>query len=171
MRKKPIVVRTSRAGVVLKQFILADAKPLFELIDRNREHLSRWGDRTGKKYPSLVSVERSISRPPQLSRLRLGIWSGLCLVGNIDLAPMTNAETCRNDLAEVGYWVGSEFCRQGFATVATVALTERALYKMGFLAILARVHKKNGASRRVLERAGFQLEKTSHTFFYFAREE
>ncbi len=171
MDTERIIVPTSRPEVVLKQFIPEDAVLLFELIDRNRAHLSQRGDETGKKYPSLVSVERSITHPPQPSRFRFGIWSDAPLTGSINLTPMTNAATYRDDLAEIGYWTGGEFCRQGFATLATTTLAEYALYTMGFIAVLARVHKKNRVSQRVLEYAGFYLEKIDDTLFYFAREE
>lgn len=174
MRKRQrVVLRTPLPGVVLKQFVPTDAEPLFELVDQNRDHLAhlgQWDDNTTEKYPGFESVRRSITHPPIPSKLRLGIWRNRCLIGTVNLSPMTNAYTDQNDLANIGYWISEEFCGQGLATTAVMALVKYAFQRMGILTVLAQVHKENVTSQRVLERVGFRMECTEGDSLHFSLE-
>jgi ribosomal-protein-alanine N-acetyltransferase len=60
--------------------------------------------------------------------------------------------------AELGYWLGEEHWNKGIATEAVKALTEYILSKFHIYRIQARVFDWNGASRRVLEKAGYRME-------------
>jgi RimJ/RimL family protein N-acetyltransferase len=55
---------------------------------------------------------------------------------------------------EIGYWLGKEFWRKG---LATLALTRFLAEVNGARPIYARVAEDNLASRRVLEKCGFQI--------------
>ena len=169
MNKRKIVL-TARKGVILKQLIPADALPLFSLIRRNRRHLNRCGETTSRKYPSLKSVRDSILRPLIPSRVRFGIWKDGRLMGSANLTAMTNAETMRNDIAEIGYWVGQEFCGDGLATTAVEALAGYGMRRMRFDCIVAQTRKDNVASRKVLRKAGFRWEITVGKYLHYGRE-
>jgi ribosomal-protein-serine acetyltransferase len=56
---------------------------------------------------------------------------------------------------EIGYWVHSDFTGRGYATAATVALTEVALSLDGIEKVAIRHDARNRASARVAERAGY----------------
>jgi ribosomal-protein-serine acetyltransferase len=56
---------------------------------------------------------------------------------------------------EVGYWVHSDFTGRGYATAATVALTEVALSLPTVEKVAIRHDARNRASARVAERAGY----------------
>ncbi len=58
---------------------------------------------------------------------------------------------------EIGYWVATSKTGQGFATEATLALTELG-FSLGLVRIEIRCDAKNIRSRAVAERAGFTLE-------------
>ncbi len=60
--------------------------------------------------------------------------------------------------AELGYWLGEEQWNKGIATEAVKALTEYVLSKFHIYRVQARVFDWNGASCRVLEKAGYRLE-------------
>ena len=60
--------------------------------------------------------------------------------------------------AEVGYWLGEPFWRQGIATHALRALTEYAFATFDLVRLYALVAEWNLASARVLEKCGFTLE-------------
>ncbi len=60
--------------------------------------------------------------------------------------------------AEVGYWVGEEFWGRGIATAALVAVSDYALTEFDICRLYAHVFEWNGASARVLEKAGYSLE-------------
>ncbi|XXY19772.1 GNAT family protein [Sorangium sp. So ce216] len=60
--------------------------------------------------------------------------------------------------AEIGYWLGAPHWGRGLATQAVVALTRYGLEQLGLERIQAGVFDWNGASARVLEKAGYAYE-------------
>jgi RimJ/RimL family protein N-acetyltransferase len=57
---------------------------------------------------------------------------------------------------ELGYWVGVPFWGQGFATEAARAVIDYAFSSLGHETLEAGARVSNPASRRVLEKCGFQ---------------
>jgi len=62
--------------------------------------------------------------------------------------------------AEIGYWLGAAYWGRGIATEAVTFVTNWAFDAHGLLRIFAQPFATNLASRRVLEKAGYQLEGT-----------
>ena len=60
--------------------------------------------------------------------------------------------------AEIGYWLGEEFWGRGIATDALVAVTDYAFANFDLCRLFAHVFDWNGASARVLEKAGYVFE-------------
>lgn len=60
--------------------------------------------------------------------------------------------------AELGYWIGVAYWRQGYASEAAVALVRHAHEALGCTRIVARCVARNGASAAVLRRAGLVRE-------------
>jgi RimJ/RimL family protein N-acetyltransferase len=60
--------------------------------------------------------------------------------------------------AEVGYWLGEKFWGQGIATEALRAISEHAFASYDLCRLYAHVFEWNGASARVLEKAGYTFE-------------
>jgi RimJ/RimL family protein N-acetyltransferase len=58
--------------------------------------------------------------------------------------------------SELGYWVGVPFWGQGFATEAARAVIDHAFGNLGHGVLEAGARVSNPASRRVLEKCGFQ---------------
>jgi RimJ/RimL family protein N-acetyltransferase len=79
------------------------------------------------------------------------------VIGGIGLHPRSGLERYT---AEVGYWIGPAHWGAGFATEALAALVERALAETETQRFEGRVFAWNGASGRVLEKAGFVREGT-----------
>jgi RimJ/RimL family protein N-acetyltransferase len=61
-------------------------------------------------------------------------------------------------MAEVGYWLGRRFWGRGIATEALRAVTAHAFAAYDIDRVEARVFAWNGASTRVLEKAGYARE-------------
>ncbi|RAI37734.1 GNAT family N-acetyltransferase [Rhodoplanes roseus] len=61
-----------------------------------------------------------------------------------------------DDTAEIGYWLGAAHWGRGYATEASRALVDHAFTEHGVEAIVAGARTSNPASRRVLEKCGFQ---------------
>ena len=60
--------------------------------------------------------------------------------------------------AEIGYWLGEEFWGRGVATDALIAVTDHAFANYDICRLYAHVFEWNGASARVLEKAGYEFE-------------
>lgn len=77
-------------------------------------------------------------------------------MGGIGLKPLKDVEA---RTMGVGYWLGREFRGHGYTTEAVRGLSKWAFETFPQLRRLeAEVHEGNGASARVLEKAGFQAE-------------
>jgi RimJ/RimL family protein N-acetyltransferase len=62
----------------------------------------------------------------------------------------------RQDAPEIGYWLGVPYWGQGFATEAVRAVIDHAFGDRRFETLQAGARVSNPASRRVLEKCGFQ---------------
>ena len=58
--------------------------------------------------------------------------------------------------AEIGYWIGRHYWGRGYATEAARAVIDHAFGDLGHDALQAGARVSNPASRRVLEKCGFQ---------------
>ena len=76
------------------------------------------------------------------------------LAGSVGLDPRTDIERVSS---EIGYWLGVDFRGRGIATAAVRTLTRHA-HDLGFTRVYATAFAENGASRRVLEKAGYDFE-------------
>ena len=76
-------------------------------------------------------------------------------VGGIGLAAGRDVERFS---AEVGYWLGEAVWGRGLATAAVRAVTEYGFGRLGLHRIFALPFAHNGASIRVLEKAGYRFE-------------
>ena len=64
--------------------------------------------------------------------------------------------TLRADGPEIGYWIGVPYWGNGYATEAARALVDHAFGELGYEELRAGARVTNPASRRVLEKCGFQ---------------
>jgi RimJ/RimL family protein N-acetyltransferase len=62
----------------------------------------------------------------------------------------------RGGLPEIGYWLGVPFWGNGYATEAARALIDHAFADLGHEVVISGARVSNPASRRVLEKCGFQ---------------
>jgi len=61
---------------------------------------------------------------------------------------------------EIGYWIDTQYSKQGYITESTKALTDFAFTQLGAKRIEIRCDSKNSESRRIPEKLGFTLEGT-----------
>lgn len=64
--------------------------------------------------------------------------------------------TLQDETPELGYWLGVPYWGKGYATEAVHALIDYAFADLGHTALQAGARVTNPASRRVLEKCGFQ---------------
>ncbi len=99
-------------------------------------------------------VNRNIhSSKHKANNLTLAIEVAGKLAGGIGLM-----EIVKGHKAVIGYWLAMEYWSQGITTQAVRLLVDHAFQEYALLRIEAGVFDGNLASRKVLERNGFQME-------------
>jgi RimJ/RimL family protein N-acetyltransferase len=141
------VLETAR--LVLRAPTFDDAKALATLVnDRRIAEMT-----TRIPYPNtladtegfLATVNRGNGETAFLITARDGTLLGVCGI------------SCRSGQPpEIGYWLGVPYWGHGFATEAARAVIDHAFADLGYDALVSGARVSNPASRRVLEKCGFQ---------------
>ncbi|WP_347108708.1 GNAT family N-acetyltransferase [Paenarthrobacter sp. S56] len=145
------------APLSIRILSLADAGPLAAAYARNAAHLAPWEPLRDDSFSTLQGQRESILG--KLAHLASGsevpwvILSGDDVIGTITLTGIVRGPFLN---AHVGYWVDRGMTGQGVAGGALQAVMELASMSLGLHRIQAAVLGHNGASRTVLERAGFE---------------
>ena len=81
-----------------------------------------------------------------------------CPIGSIELLIHPNSNHWWGEgSAELGYWIGEAYQGRGYATEASKVLIKRAFDDLGIERIFASYKCENAASKRVLEKLGFEF--------------
>ena len=141
-------------GVVLRAWHRADGPPLVALLDDDDE-IRRWLPIIPQPY-TLADAEEYIAgtrvATTDGTAVRLAVVADGHLAGSVDL----RLGTVRT--AQIGYWVAAGFRGRGLATAATRLLCDFGFKRLDLDRIELNAEVANTASRRVAERAGFELE-------------
>ena len=137
------------SDIVLQDFTLENKDQLFELIDRNREHLRDWlfwVDFTKTPEDSLNFIESVMISNEQKKSLVLGMWRGNELLGAVFLVNI------QDEFAELGYWICQEEQGKGYITVASQALINFTFENYAIAAIRIKCVAANTHSHAVIRR-------------------
>ena len=137
-----------------------DAEAFYDLIDRNRTHLTQHGDWTDLGDATPESVHASLSNLDE-RHAQFGIWLDGRLIGRTDL----NARTPGNFV--LSYWLGREFTGKGYATAACKALMAFGKAELSATNVYTGVTKGNVMSEALLARLGFQAIEDRGTYTRF----
>ena len=153
-------IATAMPTLRLVTLTSADATTYYELVDRNRKHLTQHGDWTDLGEATPESVIESLHNPDGRDA-RFGIWLDGRLIGRADL----NARTPGNVV--LSYWLGHEFTGEGYATAACKALIAYGKAELGATNVYAGVTKGNTKSEALLGRLGFRAieDRGAYTLF------
>ena len=110
----PIVLTIDE--LTIRTLEVEDTEALFDLIDRNREHLSQFGEATAKDNPDIQAVGMGIVNPHPPQLIRFGVWNSE-LAGSVDLYPVAGA-------IQFAYFLGKEFQGKGYMTRAVIRLLD-----------------------------------------------
>ena len=141
------VLETER--LILRAPRLGDAKTVAKLANDRRiadntariPHPYRLAD--AKEF--IAASNRTGGEPIFLMTLANGTVIGACGIAQLD---------GRNP--EIGYWLGVRHWGKGYATEAVRAVIDHAFSHLGYDALQSAARVTNPASRRVLEKCGFQ---------------
>lgn len=136
---------------------LEHAVALFELTERNREHLAPWMawiDVTGDVADTYAFLRAAEKEAHEQSAFKCGLWSDGDLIGAIDLHEIN----WTNRHAQIGYWLDQAHTGRGIVTRAVQRIMQYAFDTLDLHRIEIHVATENRASRRIPERLGFTLE-------------
>ena len=134
-----------------------DADAVAQAYSRNRRHLAPWEPERAEEF--FTAAHQTTVVAIQLAQygagtgLPLVLASGDRVVGRVNLSNIVRGPF---QSASVGYWIDASETGRGLATAAVDALVAHSRDDLGMHRLEASVLLHNAASRRVLERAGFQ---------------
>ena len=140
--------------IILREMIESDGEALYEAIDRNRAHLTKWL----AWVDSTTNVESSrkfIAETRERIRLRTGL--AVCIerrgriIGTVGLTEIDPSD--RN--ATVGYWLVAGEQGRGVVTRSCRKLIGYGIDRLGVQRFTLRAARKNRKSRNIAERLGF----------------
>ena len=135
------------------------ARPLFQLVERDREYLRRWQN-WPDKIRTLQDMRRlihySIQKRKQNSGMDFVVFHHGDPVGKIGLVYINWYE----EQTEIGYWLAQDRQGQGIITRSARALTGYALGRLKLGRVQIRCADGNMRSRAIPERLGFAFEGT-----------
>src|SRR3954469_5194337 len=101
----------------LVELTLTDVEAYYDLVERNRAHLTQHGDYLdlGEATPESLAAELS---NPENRNIRFGVWLDDHLIGRVDLNPHSPGNVV------LGYWLGREYTGKGYATAACRAVID-----------------------------------------------
>jgi len=148
-------------GLELRPLRLRDARPLFALVEANRERLRRW-----LPWPdanrSVLDSRAYILRVRALARLGAGHAFGLWWKGElVGVAGFVWIDTAHRSAA-IGYWLAEAAEGRGLMTAAVSALLHHGFRDLGLNRIEIRAGVRNRRSRAIPERLGFRREGVLH---------
>ena len=141
------VLETER--LILRAPTLGDAKAIAKLANDRRiaENTARiphpYGLSDAKEF--IASVKPTGGEIVFLIALTNETVIGACGIGHLD-----------GQNPEVGYWLGIRYWGKGYATEAVRAVIDHAFTQLEYDALQSSARVTNPASRRVLEKCGFQ---------------
>jgi RimJ/RimL family protein N-acetyltransferase len=80
----------------------------------------------------------------------------VCFAITLEHKPIGICGVARGEGFELGYWLGVPYWGRGFATEAARAVIDHGFSDLGHEILLSSARVSNPASRRVLEKCGFQ---------------
>lgn len=131
------------------------AEALFDLTDRNREHLRRWlpwVDGVQRAEDTRKFIQSRLEALAKSNGYDLTIWHRGQIAGTVGLFDMDGLK------GEIGYWLGQGFEGQGLMSRSVAALLQYAFIDLGLLRVQIRANVNNHKSRAIPERLGFTLE-------------
>jgi len=153
MMKKIIVdddVYLELAGLELSQEI-------FDLVDGNREELSRWLNWVPKTQTAADTeefLEENQNRFKKDASGAFAIYFQGKLAGLVDLHKIDD----KNNKSSIGYWLDKNFYGKGIMTKSVTALLRYAFDELGLNRIVIEAAVRNMKSKAVAKRLEFKFE-------------
>ncbi len=155
---KMTVLKTSR--LILRAWRDEDAPVLFRLARDPRIGEAAGFPPHRSEEDSLYVIRHILSQPVNFAVVRTVDDAVIGSIGYL-FSHETNAEMKPGEV-ELGYWIGFDYQRQGYATEAVGALLQYAFAEMGCPRVWCSSFPGNFASRRVQEKCGFAFHHNAY---------
>lgn len=146
--------------VSLKLLHVEDAQTVYNLVDRNREHLRPWfpwADTTLSVDDSKIFIEKCRDGFEQKKSLDLGVWYEGEYVGSMGFHTIRKT----HEWVEIGYWLSKDCTGKGIMTECVKAMVNYGFNDLGLHRIQIKCDADNVKSKAIPERLGFTLEGTT----------
>ena len=154
-------------SVILRHPRWADYEAWAEIRKENKSYLTPWEPEWDERHLSRLSYRSRLAKFKKMVGndeaypFHIFRASDDCLIGACNI---THIQRQVAQTAQLGYWVGEHYARQGFARAAVAAATKFCFETLGLHRIEAGVQSGNMASIKVLEAMGFQHEGTARGY-------
>lgn len=144
-------------GVVARRWEMEDAPAIFEVVEYNRERLSRWMPwvpDARSEYDIREFVRGSMERFGDGAAIDLGLLEDGRVIGGLG----ASIGRLAYDEADIGYWISAPAEGRGIVTEAASRLIDWLFTERDMHRITIRAAVENSRSRSVAERLGFTYE-------------
>jgi RimJ/RimL family protein N-acetyltransferase len=150
---------TGIEGLSLRKLTVADADRYLDLLDRNRDHLTAFGDFTEVLTLTKEDVRLELGAD---EAGRFGILLRGTLIGRVDLQQKGSGD------AVLGFWLDQAYVGHGYATASCRAVIGAGRASIGMRDVWAGVSHGNESSEALLRRLGFEpvADMGSYTRFH-----
>ena len=148
----------------IRRLTSEDAGELAALLVTNREFLAPFEPDRDERFYTAEGQRQRIESGEQLA---FAILDGRRIAGTVALSNITGGPF---QSANLGYWVTRDANNRGLATTAVAEVIELAFGDLGLHRLEAGTQVDNIASRRVLEKNGFELIGLAPRYLLIAGE-
>ena len=148
----------------IRRLTSEDAGELAALLVTNREFLAPFEPDRDERFYTAEGQRQRIESGEQLA---FAILDGRRIAGTVALSNITRGPF---QSANLGYWVTRDANNRGLATTAVAEVIELAFGDLGLHRLEAGTQVDNIASRRVLEKNGFELIGLAPRYLLIAGE-
>jgi len=154
------------ANIYISPVQLEDAEEMLRLRLHNRNAHQRFEPRHAEDFYTLEGQQELISRRVQESQQDKAYMFGIYLLDGKLIGQITISNIVRGvgQFADVGYFIDHELQGKGYMTAAVGLILRYAFRALGLHRVQAAILVHNTASRRVLEKNGFQAEGIARGF-------
>jgi RimJ/RimL family protein N-acetyltransferase len=154
----PETVTTSRLR--LRPYCATEAPQLLALINQNRSRLIESFPNLGHDLVTPEHAEDFIRNRAEDRVQRKFFCYGICLLESGELVGQINIKNIAWNIpsAELSYFIGTRFLRQGFAAEAIGAILDIAFNRLKFVRLFVRVICGNAESLALSRKLGFRNE-------------
>ena len=139
----------------------SDAATLFQLVEKNREHLRAWLpwlDETTSIQDEIEFIHGQLIRHQKTDGSLFLIWyQGRTIVGTLSVNQVDHG----NQTGWIGYWLDRGHTGRGIMTRAVGAIVDVLLVSCGFNRVVIEIGVGNSASMAIPLRLGFREEGKS----------